>query len=78
MSKKQLIFLLAAHISVLAMAGTTIVIPDQPSQQEKFAAQELSDHLKKITGDETTVVAENGFNGTKPVIYVGKTKSGPS
>ncbi len=58
------------------MAGTTIVIPDQPSQQEKFAAQELSDHLKKITGDETTVVAENGFNGTKPVIYVGKTKSG--
>lgn len=77
MSKKHLAFILAAHISLLA-AGTTVVIPDQPSVQEKFAAQELSEHLKKITCSEAPIVREAEFSGTKPVIYLGRTKPGAS
>jgi hypothetical protein len=52
-------------------ATHAIVIPDQPTPQEQFAAKDLADVLEKMTGKRLAVVAESSL-GAKAPIAVGK------
>ena len=51
----------------------TVIYADQAAEPEKFAAKELTEHLKKVTGAEIPVVKESDFSMHGPAIYVGKT-----
>ena len=54
-------------------ATTPIVLPDNPSIQEKYAAGELAKYLGKSLGGEIKTVNENNVAGGK-AIYLGKTR----
>ncbi len=54
-------------------ATTPIVIPDNPTVQEKYAASELSNYLGKSLGGEMKILSEEFVSGGK-AIYFGKTK----
>ena len=53
----------------------TVVLPNQPSATEEFAAGELASYLKKMTGREPNRIAENSVANVKNAIYLGQTKT---
>ncbi len=57
---------------VLSARQSCVVLPDQPTVQEKTAAEELIDHLTKITGETLEVVAEKDFK-KKQGFFIGNT-----
>jgi hypothetical protein len=48
-----------------------IVIPDQPTPQETFAAGDLAAHIEKMTGKRLPIVAEGALKKETPIV-VGK------
>ncbi len=57
--------------------ASVIVLPAQPSAVERYAAQELSEHLAKATGATIPVQNENALGGaaTATRIYLGATQA---
>jgi hypothetical protein len=60
-----------------ARANATIVLPAQPNAVERYAAQELSEHLAKATCAALPVQNENALDGPAVAtrIYLGNTKA---
>jgi hypothetical protein len=58
-------------------ATAVIVLPDQPNAVERYAAQELRDHVAKATGATLPVVSETELRGDLPPgrIYLGRTRA---
>ena len=56
---------------VIAPETHAIVTPEKPTAQEAFAAEDLQEHLKKLTGKAPAVVTESKL-GKKTPIVVGK------
>ncbi len=54
-------------------ASATIVVPADLSFSETYARDELTAHLRQLTGAEFSVVEENDFAGGSPAIYLGPT-----
>jgi len=52
----------------------TIVQADQATEPEKYAAQELTNFLSRVTGASFPVVAESSLSGKTRGIYVGWTQ----
>ena len=52
-------------------ATHAIVVPDAPTPQETFAANDLAAHLEKLTGKRLPVVADAALKDQKPIV-VGK------
>ena len=52
-------------------ATHAIVIPDQPTPQETFAAGDLAAHIEKMTGKRLPIVAEGALKKETPIV-VGK------
>ena len=50
-----------------------IVMPDTPTRAEEYAAQELKEHLDKITGGTFEIVKFSTADKSKPAVYVGDT-----
>jgi len=62
---------------MIAREGTTqytIVQADQATEPEKYAVQELTNFLSRVTGASFPVVAESSLSGKTRGIYVGWTK----
>ena len=57
--------------AVVEPPAWAIVIPDQPTPQETFAANDLATQLEKLTGKRLPVVAEAALKDQKPIV-VGK------
>ena len=55
-------------------AKTEIVLPVRANRIEKYAAGELSEHIRKSTGVLLPIVRENRLKGDMPRIYLGKTR----
>ena len=55
-------------------AKTEIVLPVRANRIEKYAAEELSEHIRKSTGVLLPIVRENRLKGDMPRIYLGKTR----
>lgn len=55
----------------LSPKTAAIVLPENPTPQERYAAKDLRYHLELITGKEFPIVSEREG---KPGLYVGKTK----
>ncbi len=70
--KFALILLAAANVSALE-----IRLPQNPTQQERTAAEELSEHIVKMTGVELPI-AKEGTPGKMPFFYLGNTGLAPS
>ena len=60
----------------LTAASHVIVTPAKPTSSEAFAAEELRDHLAKMTGETLTIIAEGTQDGRSP-LFVGKCASLP-
>ena len=56
-------------------ARTVITLPQNASGAERFVAEDLALHLKKITGAGFRIVGENAASGN-PAIFVGATRAG--
>ena len=67
------VFLIASGVSALEFSDADIVIPKNASVYMKFAAGELSHHLKKITGGNFNITATPR---TKVKIVLGQTPAG--
>ena len=52
----------------------TVVIPDRPTEVERFAAKELAGELGKCLGEEVKILPEGRFYNP-PVLYVGATRA---
>ena len=52
-------------------AKTEIVLPVRANRIEKYAAGELSEHIRKSTGVLLPIVRENRLKGDMPRIYLG-------
>lgn len=63
----------AFTIAADGAAEVGIVLPDQPTAEEKEAATELATYLGKVTGAQFEPVAENAHAGG-PAIFVGATR----
>ena len=50
-----------------------IVVPDSPTRAEEYAAQELKEHLDKITGGSFEIAKFSAADKSKPAVYVGDT-----
>jgi hypothetical protein len=55
----------------IAPATHAIILPDQPTPQEKFAAQDLNAHLERLTGSDLPVVRDSKLAAQIPLV-VGK------
>ena len=65
-----------AEPTVIAKEGKTeftIVESARATEPEKHAAKELAEFLARVTGATFPVIAESGFTGKTPAIYVGWT-----
>ena len=67
------VFLIASGVSALEFSDADIVIPQNASDYMKFAAGELSHHLKKITGGNFRITETAG---TPVKIVLGQTPAG--
>ena len=58
-------------------SASVIVLPAQPNAVERYAAQELSEHLAKATGATVPVKNENALDGAAAAtrIYLGNTQT---
>lgn len=56
-------------------AAAIIVLPDAANAVEKYAAQELRDHLQKATGATLQIVAEKDAPPTSARLYVGAVRA---
>lgn len=56
------------------LAAVTIVTPENPTPVERFAAEELADGFKRMTGRPYAVVSEDAATGSSR-IYVGATRA---
>ncbi len=76
--------LLVAHVAfggaTIELGGTqleasraAVVLPDEPTLQERTAAADLTNHLAKITGEQFSIVPEKSFSRAQG-LYVGATK----
>lgn len=54
-------------------ANCRIVVAENQTSAEDFAAKELSSYMKKVTGKDAVIVSESKHDGS-PAIYVGQTK----
>lgn len=54
-------------------SGYTILIPENPSEQEKESAQVFQDYFNRVTG-VSLVVQKEGETGNLPVISIGNTR----
>ena len=50
-----------------------IVVPDNPTRAEEYAAKELKEHLDKITGGTFEIVKFSAANKSKKSVYLGDT-----
>ena len=65
--------ILAAALLVFSAANAqSIVLPANPTESERTAAEELALHLEKAVGKPVPVIRE-GTRGTAPFLYVGAT-----
>ena len=55
--------------------AAVIVLPDKPNPVAKYAAMELNDHIRLITGTELEVISEKQLTSGKLPIYVGATRA---
>ena len=55
--------------------AAVIVLPDKPNPVAKYAAMELNDHIRLITGTKLEVISEKQFTPGKVPIYVGATRA---
>jgi len=55
----------------LGPATHAIVVPDKPTRQEKFAANDLNAHIERLTGKDLPIVAEGKLADQIPIV-VGK------
>ncbi|MBM4017829.1 MAG: DUF4838 domain-containing protein [Planctomycetes bacterium] len=49
-------------------ATHAIVIPDAPTPQEKFAAEDLAAHVEKMTGKRLAVISEGALKKETPIV----------
>ncbi len=56
---------------VLTATSHVIITPAKPTPSEAFAAEELRDHLTKMTGETLSIIAEGTQDGRIP-LFVGK------
>ncbi len=56
---------------LLTAANHVIVTPSKPAPSEAFAAEELRDHLAKMTGETLAIIAE-GTQDSRSPLFVGK------
>ena len=55
--------------------AAVIVLPDKPNPVAKYAAMELNDHIRLITGTELEVISEKQLTSGKLPIFVGATSA---
>ncbi len=60
----------------LTATSHVIVTPAKPTPSEAFAAEELRDHLAKMTGETLAIIAEGTQDGRSP-LFVGKCSALP-
>ena len=63
----------AVFLCCIRLWALPVVIPDNPGKIEKFAADELSYYLEKVTGKKTPVVSEKNIKSGLPGYYIGRT-----
>lgn len=72
---KNAFFLSAVALTVaLAADAGTIVLPAKPTDVERTAARELSDALRRTTGERWAISAEGGHVAAGEKIYLGATE----
>ena len=55
--------------------AAVIVLPDKPNPVAKYAAMELNDHIRLITGTKLEVITEKQLTSGKLPIFVGATRA---
>jgi hypothetical protein len=62
--------------SVEAGASIQVIVPEKPTQAERFAAQELARYLGKMARLDCQVAGEAKVAGERPRLFIGRTQKG--